>query len=174
MLWNFCDGETITQDKTDPCWISKSQKRRHLHMTDLSTCRRDLASCPWTKQNHLEKSSNAKLHTSTLANNGTLRSTADFASTLSNVKTSDLLEFLVMLLFSPHCFHHKILGRKLQDYENIHGENLFWSLEKISSRISFPFSPAILQKHTWTATFLWSYLLQLVRKSNKLVPEQVK
>ena len=95
-------------------------------MRDLSTCRRDLASCPWTKQNHLEKSSNAKLHTSTLANNGTLRSTADFASTLSNVKTSDLLEFLVMLLFSPHCFHHKILGRKLQDYENIHGERIFF------------------------------------------------
>ena len=77
-------------------------------MTNLSTCRRDPASCPWIKQSHLEKCSNAKLHTSTLANNGTL--TVDFASTLSNVnnvKTSDLLEFLVMLLLSPHCFHQK-------------------------------------------------------------------
>ena len=75
-------------------------------MTDLFTCRRDIASCPCTKQSHLGKCSNGKLRTLTLANDGTLRSPADFASALSyinNVKISDLLEFLVMLLFSSLC-----------------------------------------------------------------------
>ena len=81
-------------------------------MTDLFTCCRDIASCPLTKQSHLGKYSNAKLRTSTLINDGTLRSTADFASTLSNinnVKISDRLEFLVMLLFFSHFSHPKII-----------------------------------------------------------------
>ena len=80
------------------------------------------------KQSHLEKCSNAKLRASNLVINGTLRSTADFASTLSNVnnvKISDLLEFFVVLLFSSHCSHPKTIYRKLQDYENIHGGDYF-------------------------------------------------
>ena len=63
-----------------------------------------------------------------LVDDGTLKSRADFASTLSNVndvEISDLLEFLVMLLFSSHCSHQKIIYRKLQYYENIHGGDSF-------------------------------------------------
>ena len=82
----------------------------------------------YSKQFHLQKCSNVKLCTSILVNDGTLRSTADFASTLSNVNNvtmSDLLEILVMLLFSSHCFHPKMIFRKLQDYENIRGGDCF-------------------------------------------------
>ena len=60
----------------------------------------------------------------TLANEETLKSTADFVSALrnaNNVKIFDLLEVLVMLLFSSLCSHTKVFCRKLQDYENIHG-----------------------------------------------------
>ena len=73
-------------------------------MTDLFTHHRDIASYPWTKQSHLGKCSSGKLRTWTLVNVETLRSTTGFASALSNVnkvKISNLLEFLVMLLFSP-------------------------------------------------------------------------
>ena len=82
-----------------------------------------------------------------MVNDGTLRSTADFASTLSNVnnvKISNLLEFLIMLLLYSHCFHKIIICRKLQDNENIHG--------KISGRSFFPFSPA-----TFAKTYLNGY-----------------
>ena len=61
-------------------------------MTDLFTRRRGIASCPLTKQNHLRKCSNGKLRTSTLINYGTLRSIADFASALSNVKMLIMLK----------------------------------------------------------------------------------
>ena len=44
------------------------------------------------------------------------------AINISNVKTLDLLEFLVMLLF---CSYPKIICRKLQDYENMHEGNSF-------------------------------------------------
>ena len=67
-------------------------------MTDLFTRRRDIASCPLTKQNHLGKYSNGKLRTSTLVNDGTLRSIADFASALSNVKVLRMLRMLRYLI----------------------------------------------------------------------------
>ena len=97
-------------------------------MIDLFTRRKDLASCPWIKQ-----CSNGKLRTSTLVNYGTLRSTTDFPSAHSNVnivEIFDLLEFLVMLLFSILCSHPKIIYRKLQDYENIHGGYYFLTTQK--------------------------------------------
>ena len=75
-------------------------------------------------QSHLGKCSKRNLRTSTLVNGGTLRSTADFASALrnvNNVEISDLLEFFVLLLVSSLCSHLKIICRKLQEYENIHG-----------------------------------------------------
>ena len=65
------------------------------------------------KQSHLGKCSNEKLRTVTLVNEGTLRNIADFASALgnvNNVKISDLLAFIVMLLFSSICSHLKIAG----------------------------------------------------------------
>ena len=97
-------------------------------MTDLFTRRRDIASCPLTKQNHLGKCSTGELRTSTLVNNAILRSIADFASALSN----NLLAFLVIMLFSSLCSHPKIIcggvaytSRKLQDYKNIYGGDPF-------------------------------------------------
>ena len=128
---DFSDGGISTEHKTDHCWISKRQKHWHLNMTDLFTRRRDIPRWPWIKHDRLGKCSNGKLHTSTLVNDGTLRSkqsTADFASALSNVnnvKISNLLEFIVMLLFSSLCFHPKIICRKMQDYENIHRKDSF-------------------------------------------------
>ena len=86
----------------------------HLHMIDLITRRRDIASCPWTKLSHLGKCSHGKLCTSILVNDRTLRSTADFASALSNVnnvKITDQLDILVMLLYSSLCSRPKIISR---------------------------------------------------------------
>ena len=77
---------------------------------------------------HLGKRRNGIFRNSTLVNDGTLRSKADFTSALSNVnnvKISDLLEFLVMLLFSSLCSQPKIICRKLQDYEKIHEGDFF-------------------------------------------------
>ena len=128
-------------------------------MSDLFSRRRDIPGCPWIKQNQLGKWSNEKLHISTLVNDGTLRSTqsaADFASPLSNVnnvKMSDVLEFIVMLLFFSLCSYKSRL------WKHPLGRFFFDNLKKISSGSFFPFSPATLQKHTWMATFLWSYLL---------------
>ena len=68
-------------------------------MTDLFTRRRDIASCPLTKQNHLGKCSNGKLRNSTLFNDGTLRSIADFASALSSVKILIMLKMIRYLIY---------------------------------------------------------------------------
>ena len=80
----------------------------HLHMIDLTTRRRDIASCPWTKLSHLGKCSHGKLCTSILVNDRTLRSTADFASALSNVNNVKLCSVWIscnvvvfLRLFSP-------------------------------------------------------------------------
>ena len=67
-------------------------------MTDLSTRRRDIASCLLTKQNHLGICSNGKLYTSTLVNDGTLRNIANFTSALSNVKMLIMLKMLRYLI----------------------------------------------------------------------------
>ena len=100
-------------------------------MTNFFKSRRDIPSSPWIKQSHLGKCSNGKLHTSSLVNDGTVRSTqstADFPSALTNgnnVKISDLLEFIVIFLFSSFCSHPKIVCRMLQNYENIHAADSF-------------------------------------------------
>ena len=109
-------------------------------MTDLFKRRRDIAICPWTKESHLGKCSNRKLHTLTLVNGGTLKSIGNFASALSNVnnvKISDFdfdLEFFVKVLFSPFCSHPKIICRKLQDFW---GE-FFNNLKNLAGRSFFP------------------------------------
>ena len=96
----------------------QTEKHGKLYMTDLFTRGRDTANCLWwTKQSHLGICSEEKLLTSTLINNGTLRSTANFAAALSNVKMSvmlkmlipELLAFLVMLLFFSLCCHSKFV-----------------------------------------------------------------
>ena len=61
---------------------------------DLFTCRRDIASCPLTKQRHLGICNNRKLHTSTLVMTELFRSTADFALALSNIKILIILKRL--------------------------------------------------------------------------------
>ena len=81
-------------------------------MTDLCTRRRFIASYPRTKESHLGECSDEKLRTSTFLNDGTLRSTDDFASTLCNInnaKIFDLFAFLVMLLFSSFYSYLKII-----------------------------------------------------------------
>ena len=96
-------------------------------MTDLLTCRRDIISCPSTKQSHLGKCSNRKLRTSTLANDGTLRSTGDFPSALSNinnVKISNLLEFLIMPLFSSLILTRKSVAESCKIMKTSMGEIL--------------------------------------------------
>ena len=144
---------------------------------DLLACRRDIASCPWTTQHHWEKWSNPKLRSSAWVNDGTLRGTTDFASTLRNVdngKISDLLVFLVKFLFSSHFPTRKSSAEIYKTMKIPMGGIFFDDLKKSLVGAFFPFSRATLQKHTWMATFLWSYHFQLVRKSNKLVAEQVK
>ena len=130
-------------------------------MINLFTRCRDKASCPWTKQSYMGKCSKGKLRNSSLVNDGTLRSTANVASVLSNVnnvKVSNLLEFLVMLLFFSLCSYPKIICRKLQDY----GEIIFW----------FHFHLQLCKNYL--TTFLGSYFLQSLKKSKKPVSEQVK
>ena len=81
------------------------------------------------EESHLGKCSNRKVRTSTLVNDGTLKSTVNFPSAQSNVnnvKISDLLDFLEMFLFCSLCSHQKVSCRKLQDFENIHGGDSFW------------------------------------------------
>ena len=84
------------------------------------------------KQIHLGKCGNGKLHTSPLVNDEVLISTPDFASAFNNannVKTSDLLAFLEILLFSCLLSCPKIISgttvhpEKLHVYENIHWGN---------------------------------------------------
>ena len=81
-------------------------------MTDLFTRCRYIPYCI-IQQSHLGQYNNGKLCTATLINDETLRSVADFASPLisvNNVKISDLLAFLLMLLFSSLSSHLKIIG----------------------------------------------------------------
>ena len=97
------------------------------------TRRRDMASCPWTKQSHLGKWSSGKLRTSALVNDETLRSIADSAL---NKEKLILLKYLISLRFICCCLLPYFLiwksfavevyiSRKLQDYENIHGRDSF-------------------------------------------------
>ena len=78
--------------------------RRHInigiYIGPIFSYGRDIASCLSTKQSHLGRCSNGKLLTSTLVNDGTLRSTADFASALSNVKMLIIKEMLKYLICS--------------------------------------------------------------------------
>ena len=90
--------KVVLKIKTNYCWIWKRQKHWNLHLTELFTRRRDIASCSLTKQNHLGKCNNGKLLTSTLVNDRTFRSIADFASALSNIKMLIMLKMLRYLI----------------------------------------------------------------------------
>ena len=80
----------------------KRQQYSNLHIIELFTRCTDIASSPSTEQSHLGKCSNGKLHISTLVNDGSLRSTVDFASAPSNVKMLimfKMLKYLICLCF---------------------------------------------------------------------------
>ena len=109
-------------------------------MADLFTRRRDTESCPLTKQNHLGKCNIKKLCHSNLVNNGTLKSIADFASALSNVKMLimfKMLKYLICLVscnnvvflpfLSPenHLRQRPTLLESRKVMKNIHGGNSF-------------------------------------------------
>ena len=79
---------------------------------------------------------------------------------INKVKNFNLLEFLLMFLFSPFCSHPKIICRKLQDYENIHEGDFF----------------LITQKNIWqkllsifTYNFVKTYLNSYFRMKSPLV-----
>ena len=122
------------------------------------------------KQSHPEKYSQTKLHTSTLVNDGSLRSTADFASALSNVnnvKISDLLAFIVIFvflsLFSPE--------NHLQNVTRLYKHPL--------GRLCFVLKKSLIEVffHLHLHLCLNGYFpmkLPLARKCNRPVPEQVK
>ena len=78
--------------------IVEYRRDRNIGIYILFTHHSDIASGPLTKKNHLAKCSNGKLGTSTLVNDGTLRSIADFASALSNVKMLIMLKILSCLI----------------------------------------------------------------------------
>ena len=111
---------------------------------------------------HLGKNSNGELRNSTLVNDGTLRSTADFASALSNVnnvKISDLLEFLLMLFFfSPLFSPENHLQKVARLWKHPWGKFFFDNLKKYLAEDFFHFHLQLC-KNSWMATFLWSYLL---------------
>ena len=90
---------------------------------------------------HLGKCTNGKLPNSSLVNDR-------FRISTNNVKISDLLEFLLILLFSSLWSHPKTICRKLQDYENIHGGDSFlitWKniWQKILSIFTCNFAKAV-------------------------------
>ena len=145
------------------------QKHWHLYKTNLCTRRRHIASCPWPKQSHFGNFSNRILRISTFVNDEILRSTANFASSLSNVTILKYLvslakclsvrlrtkwfwvrvqlqSFLVMLLFSSCILTQKSFAT-------------FWKHPWIGILFfedlrKFLFSPATMQKHSWVTTFL--------------------
>ena len=73
--------------------ILQRQKDWNLHIIDIFTRRRDIATCPLTKHNHLGKCSNVET--------AYLRSIADFVSALSNFKILVILTMFRYLI----CLH---------------------------------------------------------------------
>ena len=96
-------------------------------MTDLFTRRRDIASCHAPNRAIWENVAmgNCVLQLWLMTEPSEVQPISHQHSAILNVKISDLLEFLVMLLFSFLCSHPKRIYRKLQDFENSHGEMFF-------------------------------------------------
>ena len=142
-------------------------------MTNIFTCRRNIANCPWIKQSHREKCSNKKLRTELWLM--TEPSEISALGNINNVKISDLLAFVVILLFPLFVLTWKFLvveestSRKLQDYENIYGGDSFTITLKNQWHFYFylPLRKTKLEQ-------LLSYEVTLARKCEKTVSEQVK
>ena len=134
-----------------------------------------------TTFSHLGKCSNKKLRTLTLVNGGTNWNTVDLISTLSNVndvKTSDLLAFLVMTLFFSPCSYLKIacgggvhFCKVASLWKYPWGRFFYDNLKKSLADVSFYFH---LQLRKTIPERLLSYEVTLVKTCNKTVPEQVK
>ena len=128
----------------------------------------------WTKQRHLEKFSNEKLRAWILVNDGSLKNKADFASALdnvNNVKISDLLAYVVILLFSSICSHLKITcGGDVHFYKVVRlwkhprGKFFYSNFKKSLTEVSFYF---YLQLCKTILGGLLSYEVTLVRKCKK-------
>ena len=132
------------------------------NITDLSTCRRGIASRPWTKQSHLRNASTRIcVHQFWLMTEPSEVQPISHSilSFVNNVKiywaSCNAVAFLP--LASPEINFRKVL--KL--WKHSWGRFFFDKLKKSVVEDFFPFSPATSQKHTSMATFLWSYLLQL-------------
>ena len=96
-------------------------------MTDLSERRRsDIASCPRIKQSNLGKCRNENLRTLTLVTDRTLRTTADFASALSNVFVScGIVVFLSLFSHKNHLRRSLRLPESCKIMKTSMGEILF-------------------------------------------------
>ena len=113
-------------------------------------------------------------------NDGTGRTTVDFASALNNpnvVKLSDLLEFLVILLFSTSALTWKLFpGAYTSISCKIKKTSMReFNLKKVSKKRLFPFRLKLgfynLQNHIWQ---LLSYEVTLVIKCKKQCQKKVK
>ena len=146
-------------------------------MTDIFTCRWDLASCPWTKQSNLGKCSNEKLGTSTLVNDGTLRRqliSHQHSAILIMLKYLIYLGLLWRCCFPPFALTWKSFAESCKIMETSKEKFFFDNLKKSLVEVSFHFYQQLCKNILEWVTFLWTYFLQLVRKSNKPVSDHVK
>ena len=141
-------------------------------MTDLFAYCKDISSCPCIKQSHLGNvgTRNCVLQFWLMTKPSEIQSISHQYSVTLLV----MLKYLICVRFLQNCCSpvfvltwkslvaESYTSRKLQDYEYVHGRNSFmgdsfYNFKKISGRSFSPFSPAISQNHTWTATLQWSY-----------------
>ena len=111
--WNSCGETSVTEEVVlkKKLTISEYRRDRSIAIYIWIKLFMNLSNFSWIKQSHREKLSNTKLRAWILVNDGILRNKADFVSALdnvNNVKISDLLAFVVILLFSSICSHLKI------------------------------------------------------------------
>ena len=111
-------------------------------MTDLFIRRRDIASCPWTKQSHSGKCIHWKLRTSTLASDGSLTSTANFVPALSMLimlKYTTCSLFCNVVVFLHLVLPENHLQKVARLWKHTWGRFLFDNLIKSLVEVSFPF-----------------------------------
>ena len=159
--------KVVLKKKTLHFWISKKQKHWHLHMTNLFTRHKYISNCRWIKQSHLRKFSNEKLRAWILVNDGTLGNKADFASALdnvNNVKISDLLEFVIILLFSSICSPFTLL-ESCKLLKHPRGRFFYNKFKKSLAEVSFY---VYLQLFKTILKCLLSYEVTLVRKCKNI------
>ena len=109
--WNSCGETSVTEKVVLKKKLTIFEYRRDRSIGIYIWLTFSLSNFSWIEQSHQEKFSNTKLRAWILVNDGILRNKDDFISALdnvNNVKTSDLLAFVVILLFSSISSHLKI------------------------------------------------------------------